>query len=86
MSVDQKSEEIIRQKEQAPIALQADRTALVVVDVQRFFTRAHSDFAQVIQSSAPTALDSYFQRVNTTVLPNIKELSCRTASVVSASQ
>jgi nicotinamidase-related amidase len=74
MSDDQIIEEIIRQKEQAPIALQADRTALVVVDVQRFFTRPDSDFAQVIQTFAAAALDGYFQRVNSAVLPNIKEL------------
>jgi nicotinamidase-related amidase len=74
MTDDQKIEEIVRQKEQAPIALQADRAALIVVDVQRFFTRPDSDFAQVIQTLAPAALAGYFQRVNSSVLPNIKEL------------
>lgn len=74
MSDDQKIEEMIRQREQAPIALEAERTALVVVDVQRFFTRPDADLARVFHTLSPGALDGYFQRVSSTVLPNIKEL------------
>jgi len=74
MTDDQKIEEMIRHKEQAPIALEAERTALVVIDVQRFFTQPDSDFAQVLQQLAPGALDGYFQRVNSTVLREIQEL------------
>lgn len=74
MTDDLKIEEMIRQREQAPIALEAERTALLIVDVQRFFTRPDSDFAQVIHTLSPGALDGYFQRVNSTVLPNISKL------------
>jgi biuret amidohydrolase len=73
VSDDQKIEEMIRQKEHAPIALQFERTALVVVDVQRFFTRP-DDFAQVFHSFSPDALEGYFQRVSSTVLGRILEL------------
>jgi nicotinamidase-related amidase len=74
MSEDQKIEEMIRQKGQAPVALEPERTALLIVDVQRFFTRPDSDFAQVFQTLSPGALDGYFQRVNSTVLGKIREL------------
>jgi len=74
MTEHEKIREMILRKEQAPISLDAARTALVIVDVQRFFTRPDSEFAQVFQKLAPGAMDGYFQRVNSTVLPNIQEL------------
>jgi len=74
MTEHEKIEEMIRQKEQAPIALDRARTALVIVDVQRFFTRADSEFAQVFQKLAPGVLDGYFRRVKSVVLPRIQEL------------
>jgi nicotinamidase-related amidase len=74
MSEHEKIQEMIRQKEQAPIALDPGRTALVIVDVQRFFTRPDSEFAQVFQKLAPGAIDGYFQRVGSTVLPKIQQL------------
>ena len=74
MNNEQKIEEMIRNKERAPIALHAQKTALVAIDAQRFFTRPDSDFAKIFESLAPGALDGYFQRVKSTVLPRIKEL------------
>jgi biuret amidohydrolase len=74
MTEHEKIQEMIRQKEQAPLALDPKRTALIIVDVQRFFTRPDSEFAQVFQRLAPGAIDGYFQRVNSTVLPKIREL------------
>lgn len=74
MSEDQKVEKMIRQKERAPIALEPERSALVVIDVQHFFTRPDSDFAQLFQKLAAGALDGYFQRVNTTLMYKIQEL------------
>jgi biuret amidohydrolase len=66
-------QDMIRRKEQAPIAIDPERCALVIVDVQRFFTRTDSAFNQVFQKMAPGATDGYYQRVKT-VLPKIKEL------------
>jgi nicotinamidase-related amidase len=65
---------IIRKKEQAPIALHAVNTALVVIDVQRFFTRPDSDFAQVFDTLGVGVLEGYFERVERAVLPNIRVL------------
>jgi len=66
--------EMIRQKERAPIALEPGKTALLIVDVQRYFARPDLDFAQLFQKIAPGATDGYFQRVDSTVLPNIRRL------------
>ena len=74
MTEHDKIQEIIRHKEQLPIALDPGRTALVIVDVQRFFTRPDSEFAQVFQKLAPGSLDGYFHRVSSTVLPKIRQL------------
>jgi nicotinamidase-related amidase len=73
MTDHEKIQDMIRQKEQAPIAIDPARCALVIVDVQRFFARPDSAFAQVFQKIAPGATDGYFQRVRT-VLPKIQEL------------
>jgi biuret amidohydrolase len=74
MTEHEKLQEMIRQKEQAPTALDPSRTALIIVDVQRFFTRPDSEFAQVFQKLALGALDGYFRRVSSTVVPKIQEL------------
>lgn len=74
MTEHEKIQEMIRQKERAPIALDPGRTALIIVDVQRFFTRPDSEFAQVFQKLAPGVTDGYFQRVSSSVLPKIKRL------------
>ena len=74
MTEHEKIQEIIRQKEQAPVALDPRRTALIIVDVQRFFTRPDSEFAHVFQKLTPGAIDGYFQRVSSGVLPKIQAL------------
>jgi nicotinamidase-related amidase len=64
---------MIRRKNQAPLAIDPDKCALVIVDVQRYFTRQDSAFAQIFQKLAPGATDGYFERVRT-VLVNIQKL------------
>ena len=76
MTDHEKIQEMIRRKEQAPIAIDAAKCALVIVDVQRFFTRPDSAFARVFQKMAPGATDGCFQRVSTG-LPNIQKLQQR---------
>ena len=87
MTDHEKIQDMIRKKEQAPIAIDPARCALVIVDVQRFFTRPDSAFAQVFQKMAPGATDGYFQRVSTG-LPTSKNCSsvfvliaCQSSSV-----
>lgn len=69
-----KVQELIHNKEHAPIALDATRSALVVIDVQRFFTSLDSSFARVFGAVAPGMTDGYFERVKSAVLPNIQRL------------
>jgi nicotinamidase-related amidase len=65
---------MIRQKNQKPITLHPKRTALLVIDMQRYFVRPHYPFGQVIEKLAPGATAGYFERVNATVVPNINRL------------
>lgn len=65
---------IIRQKNQAPVELHPARTALLVIDVQRYFTRPELAFGQVFERLKPGVTAGYFQRVRDTVLPNIRRL------------
>jgi nicotinamidase-related amidase len=70
-------QQLLRMKDQAPVAIDAERSALVVVDVQRFFARPEYPFAQVFEKMVPGVTADYFRRVDTTVLPNIQRLlSC----------
>jgi len=74
MTEHEQIQQMIRTKEQAPIALDPRRTALIIVDVQRYFARSDSDFAKLFQTLAPGAIDGYLQRVSSAVLPKIQEL------------
>jgi len=65
--------ELIESKNRMPIAIDQEKCALVIVDVQRFFTRPNAAFAKVFQALKPGAMDGYFERVGT-VLPRIQEL------------
>jgi biuret amidohydrolase len=72
---------MIRKKDGAPLAIDPARCALVIVDVQRFFTRQDSPFAQVFDKLAPGALEGYFRRVSSGVLPRIQQLQQRFRSL-----
>ena len=74
MTDHEKMQELSRIKEQAPIALDTEKSALLIVDVQRFFARPDSPFAQVFEKLVPGATSGYFERVESTVLPNIRRL------------
>lgn len=66
--------ELVRNKAQAPIALETSRSALIVVDVQEYFVSPNSPFARVFEAMIPGMMDGYLERVKTTVLPNIQRL------------
>ncbi|MBA2526229.1 MAG: cysteine hydrolase [Pyrinomonadaceae bacterium] len=67
-------QELIRLKDQAPIAIDPVKSALLIIDVQRYFARPDYPFAQIFEKLVPGAADGYFERVNSTVLPNIQRL------------
>lgn len=67
-------QQLLRIKDQAPVLVDVEKSALVVVDVQRFFARPEYPFAQVFEKMVPGVTADYFQRVDATVLPNIQRL------------
>lgn len=68
---------IVRMKNQTPIALDPSRTALLVVDMQRYFTQPGFPFTQVFEKLSPGSSTGYLKRVRETVIPCIQKLlSC----------
>ena len=74
MTDHEKVREIIRLKEHAPVASNPQRSALLVVDVQRYFARPDFPFARTFEKLVPGSSAGYFRRVSSTVLPNIRRL------------
>jgi nicotinamidase-related amidase len=74
MTDHEKVQELLRLKDQAPLPMDASKSALVVVDVQRWFTRPEYAWAQVIEKLVGGATAGYFERVQSTVLGNIQRL------------
>ena len=68
---------IIRGKDQVPIELDPGRTALLVVDMQRYFTQGSFPFTEVFEKLSPGSSSGYLKRVRETVIPSIQRLlSC----------
>jgi nicotinamidase-related amidase len=65
---------IIHRKNQAPLPLDPQRTALLVIDVQRYFVRPEYPFGQVFERLVPGVTAGYFERVQKSVTPNIRRL------------
>lgn len=74
MNEHQKILEVIRLKDQAPLAFDPARSALLVIDVQRYFVSPDYPFAQVLERLVQGATEGYFERVRDHVLPNINKL------------
>lgn len=74
MTDHEKMQELSRIKELAPIALEPEKSALLIIDVQRFFSEPDAPFARVFEKLVPGATSGYFERVEATVLPNIRRL------------
>ena len=74
MNDHEKVQQLLRIKDQAPITIDPAKSALIVVDVQRWFTEPEHPFAQVIEKLVPGATAGYFDRVRSTVVPNIRRL------------
>lgn len=65
---------IINIKDQAPLSFEIEKSALLIVDVQRYFARPDYPFGQTFEKLLPGATNGYFKRVEAIVLPNIKRL------------
>jgi nicotinamidase-related amidase len=65
---------IIRSKNQTPIEIIPGKTALIVVDMQRYFTQPSYSFTDVFERLSPGAASGYLKRVRNVVIPNIQKL------------
>jgi biuret amidohydrolase len=74
MNEHEKVLEVIRLKDQAPLTFDPTRSALLIIDVQRYFVSPDYAFAQALEKLVQGATDGYFQRVRDEVLPNINKL------------
>src|SRR5262245_34721875 len=61
-------------KNQAPIELDPGRTALVIVDMQRYFTQPSFPFTDLFEKMSPGVCSGYLRRVRESVIPNIRLL------------
>lgn len=73
-------EAIAALKEEGTLALEPERTALIVIDVQRYFVEPEHAFGQTLGMVLPGGADEYFERVRDLVIPNLQQLieRCRT--------
>ena len=74
MTEHEKIQQMVQQKDQAPLTLEVAKSALLIIDTQRYFARPDYPFGQVFEKLAPGAAEGYYKRVKTTVLPNIHRL------------
>jgi nicotinamidase-related amidase len=65
---------IIAQKNQTPLAFGPERSALLVIDVQRYFVRPDHAFGQLFERLRPGVTAGYFRRVRETVIPGVQRL------------
>ena len=66
--------DIIRHKNARPLVIDPSRTALLVIDVQRYLVNPGHPFSRLLDALAPGVTAGYFRRVKSTVLPNIQRL------------
>lgn len=67
-------EQFLALKEQEPLHLDPKRTALIVVDMQRYFVRPDYALARTMEGLLPGMAAGYFERVERTVVPSIRKL------------
>jgi nicotinamidase-related amidase len=65
---------IISAKNRTPLELEPRRTALIVVDMQRYFTQPSFPFTDVFEKLSPGSSAGYLNRVRHTVIPSIRKL------------
>ena len=66
--------ELIRLKDRAPFALDDRTTALLVIDMQRYFVSPHYPLMRTFEKLVPGVSAGYCERVNASVIPNVRHL------------
>jgi len=65
---------ILRAKNESPIELDPSRTALIIVDMQRYFTQPSFPFTEVFEKISPGVCSGYLRRIREIVIPSIQRL------------
>jgi nicotinamidase-related amidase len=65
---------ILRAKNESPFELDLSRTALIIVDMQRYFTQPSFPFTDVFEKISPGVCSGYLRRIRETVIPSIQRL------------
>ena len=65
---------ILRAKNESPIELDPSRTALIIVDMQRYFTQPSFPFTDVFEKISPGVCSGYLRRIREIVIPSIQRL------------
>ena len=65
---------VLRTKNAAPLELDPARTALIVVDMQRYFTQPSFPFTDLFEKMSPGVCSGYLRRVKENVIPSIRRL------------
>ena len=74
MTDHEKVREILKLKDNAPLELRPDRTALLIVDAQRYFARREYPFAVTFERLVPGSTDYHLVSVDSVVISNIQQL------------
>ena len=61
-------------KNAAPLVLDPAHAALIIVDMQRYFTQPSFPFTDLFEKMSPGVCSGYLNRVRETVIPNIRRL------------
>ena len=74
MNAHQEWVEFLSAKEAAPIELMPERSALLIVDMQRYFVEPGNSFTDVLEKLVPNVYAGYLDRVHNHVIPKIQQL------------
>lgn len=74
MADHEKVQQLLRIKDEAPVTFDPRSSALIVVDVQRYFSTPDYPFAHVLEKLVPSVTAGYFERVRSRVLHNTARL------------
>ena len=56
------------------VSLNPTRTALIVVDMQRYFLRPEYPLGRFVEKTSPESASQYYERVHQVVVPNVVRL------------
>ena len=74
MTDHEKIKELLRIKDEAPITFEPPKSALIIVDVQRWFSRSEYQLGRILEKMVSGVSAGYFDRVQSRVLGNIQRL------------